>query len=351
MPAVTTATIRTLARGEREAVLDLLDGWPFQDGWRGRDYFRRYVELDPTYADENFWVAEHDGALVSCVQIFPRLVRVGGTAVPTGGIGSVFTSEKARGSGVASALLDAAADAMRARGMELSLLFAARHAFYGRLGWTLWPRPRPIWVRGRRAPEPSRRIEPFDAARDLDAVMALHERRSAPLAGTVVRDRAFWLGQLGFAGNPLEDFAVARDAAGCVAAYARGFVLQGFYMLSELGRAETDDAPDALADLVLHLMEPRDPDPIAARVERGSKELRRVLIAPCADDRALEAALARRGVEIKQFEERSTMLRVVAPDALARRVGERRRGGESDAEYLARILPPERFCFWPADRF
>src|SRR4030095_4441350 len=98
---------------------------------------RRYPEVDPTYRDDNFWVAEHDGRLVACVQIFPRLLRVAGRTVPTGGIGSVFTSEKARGSGVSSALLEAAVDAMRARGMPLSLLFASRHAFSRRLGRAL----------------------------------------------------------------------------------------------------------------------------------------------------------------------------------------------------------------------
>jgi GNAT superfamily N-acetyltransferase len=346
-----SATIRTLRADEREAVLALLDAWPLQDGWRGRDFFRRYVETDPTYADQNFWVAEQDGALVSCVQTFPRLLRMRGTAVPVGGIGSVFTAEKARDTGVASALLEAAADAMRARGMELSLLFAARHAFYGRLGWHLWPRSRGIWVRGRRGPDPARRIEPFDAGRDLDAVIALHERQSAALDGTVVRDRTYWRAQLGFAGNPLEDFVVARDAAGRVVAYARGFVQQGLYMASELCRAEGADAAAALADLVLHAMQPRDPDPLAARVSRGSGELRRVVIAPTADDPELEAALDARCVERKGFEEKGAMLRVVAPDAFERRVGVPRRAGESDADWLARVVPPERFSFWPADRF
>ncbi|RIL07684.1 MAG: hypothetical protein DCC71_02240 [Proteobacteria bacterium] len=343
--------LRTLRAEEREAVLDLLDEWPLSNGWRGRDFFRRYVELDPHYADDDFWVAEHDGRLAACVQIFPRRLRVRGDAVPVGGIGSVFTSERARGSGVASSLLEAAVDAMRARGMELSLLFASRHAFYGRLGWMLWPRRRPLWLRGERtaAPDRARRIEPFEAARDLDAVIALHERYGAALDGAVLRERAYWLGQLGFAGNPLEDFAVARDAAGRVEAYARGCLLEGIYMVTEVGRAP--DAAAALADCVVHLMAPREPDPIAARAARGSAELRRVMVAPAVDDPALGAALAARGVERRSFEERSAMLRVVDAAALARRFGDARAPDESEADWLARLLPPERLCFWPSDRF
>ena len=56
--------IRTLRPQEREALLDLLDGWPLADGWRGRDFFRRYLEDDPSYADEDVWVALDAGKLV-----------------------------------------------------------------------------------------------------------------------------------------------------------------------------------------------------------------------------------------------------------------------------------------------
>ncbi|MBW1687500.1 MAG: hypothetical protein JRS35_20890, partial [Deltaproteobacteria bacterium] len=63
--------IRRLEQGEREEWLDLLDGWELLDGWRGRDYFRRPIEDDPSYEDANVWVAEEAGQLVCSVQIFP----------------------------------------------------------------------------------------------------------------------------------------------------------------------------------------------------------------------------------------------------------------------------------------
>jgi GNAT superfamily N-acetyltransferase len=349
--AVPDLAMRTLRSSERSAVLDLLDEWRLPDGWRGRDFFGRYIEHDPAYRDENFWVAERDGALVACVQIFPRALRIAGAAVRTGGIGSVFTSEKARGSGVSSALLEAAVAAMRERGMPLSLLFASRHAFYSRLGWQLWPRPRPLWLRGAatQAPDAARRVDAFEAARDLDAVIAIHERYSEALPGSVVRDRAYWEGQLRFAGSPEEDFLVARDASGDVEAYARGCLVDGMYFVTEIGRRES--AVDAAADLVLRLSAPRDPDPLAARAGRASAELRRVAVAPPLDDPAFAKALAARGVDTKRFEERSAMLRLVDGAALARATGVARASDESDAAYLARLLPPERLVFWPSDRF
>jgi hypothetical protein len=146
-------TIRTLRRDEREAVLDLLDEWPLSDGWRGRDYFRRYIDCDPTYVDENFHVAEQDGALVSCVQIFPRLLRVGGAAVPVGGIGSVFTSEKVRGSGLV-ALLGVGAAMPEAAWKNAALRVAPR--LYTRLGWTLYRVRAPLGSH-RSAAAPARR--------------------------------------------------------------------------------------------------------------------------------------------------------------------------------------------------
>jgi GNAT superfamily N-acetyltransferase len=348
---MSTSSIRTLRRDEREAVLDLLDEWPLSDGWRGRDYFRRYIDSDPTYVDENFHVAEQDGALVSCVQIFPRELRAGDTAIPTGGIGSVFTSEKARGSGVASRLLEASVAAMRERGMELSLLFASRHAFYTRLGWTLWPRQRPLWfvTDALAAPDAALRVSDFDAARDLDAVAALHARYSASRAGTTVRDRAFWLGNLAFAGNPTEEFSVARDASGRVLAYARASLFEGLCAILELGREESSEAAGALADLVLRCMAARDADPFAARVGKASSEFRRMLLAPAHEDAALTDALTARGVMVKDFEEKGSMFRIVNAEALARRFGAA--SGESPESLLRRVLPPERLVCWPADRF
>ena len=347
------ATIRTLRSDERERVLALLDEWPLSDGWRGRDYFRRYIESDPNYADENFWVAEQGGELVACVQIFPRALRVRGAAVPIGGIGSVFTHEKARGSGVASQLLEAAAAAMRERAMEVSLLFASRHAFYARLGWTLWPRQRPLWLGAdaSAAPGAPRRIDAFDRARDLDAVMGLHEHYAASRDGTVVRSRAFWLGHFGFAGNPTEEFLVARDAAGRIEAYIRVSLLEGFCAVLELGRDESPEGASALAELAVRSAAPRDGDPFAARAGKASADFRRVLLAPAYDDAALDAALAARGVLVKHFEEKGSMFRVLNAAALAQRLGASLGPGESPEALLARLLPPQRLVFWPADRF
>jgi GNAT superfamily N-acetyltransferase len=344
--------VRTLRRAERSALLDLLDLWEMPDGWRGRDFFRRYVEDDPSFADENVWLALRGGRPVSCVQVFPRPVRIRGQVVPMGGIGSVFTRPEERRAGAAEALLAAAAGAMRRRGMLVSLLFATRIPWYTRLGWRSWEGRRSLLERdpaaGAASPPPGADVAPFDAARDLAAVARLHERYSARLEGSVVRDDALWRAALANAGNPREEFLVARRA-GELIAYARATALQGFLVLSEWGRAE--GAEDALAGLVDGLLSPRPADPFATAA-RPSAELRRLGVTiHLALDPPLLERLAARGLRHREVADPTGLWRCLDATALGARVGVPPEPGEEANDFLARLLPPERFAFWTADRF
>ena len=217
----------------------------------------------------------------------------------------------------------------------------------------LWQRQRPLWIATDALVEPDAalRTDGFDVARDLDAVMALHARYSASRDGTTVRDRARWLGPLALAGNPTEEFTVARDASGRVRAYVRTSLFEGFCAVLEVGRDESPAAVAALAELALRSMAPRDDDPFAARAGKASADFRRTLLAPAHDDASLDAALAARGVVVKYFEEKSSMLRVVDAKALAQRFGASLGDGQSPPSLLRRVLPPERLVCWPADRF
>jgi GNAT superfamily N-acetyltransferase len=350
--------IRTLRAHERGALLDLLDGWELADGWRGRDFFRRYLEDDPSYADENVFVAAEGGRLVSCAQVFPRsLCGPGGTALPCGGIGSVFTHASARGSGAARAVLEAAIAGMRARGLAVSLLFASPlhvspESLYGRLGWTSWPSTRLVWrCAGAAAPAAAEAVDlaPFDPARDLDAVRALHASYSGARPGTVLRDTRAWQASLALGGNPGEEFGVARSG-GDVVAYARGVVLYGILQAAELGRRDDAAGAQGLAALVARLLTPRADEPLASH-GKASAELRRMLIAPDPRDAALAGALAARGITAQAVPDPHGMLSCVDADALARAAGVARMPDEKDDALLRRVLPPEELVFWPADRF
>ncbi len=354
--------IRTLHRGEQEALLDLLDGWELPDGWRGRDFFRRYTADEPAFDERDVLVAEDGGRLVSCVQIFPKTLRADGVPLTAGGIGSVFTRPEARGSGIAGALLERAALAMRERGMDLSLLFATRLAFYDRLGWTSWPGTR-TFVRpdgAAAAPDATAAdgalsLAIFDPARDLDAVRALHEAYSGSLSGSVVRDTAAWQSNLRGGALDGEDFWVARRGSdGRVVAYARAIVLSGFLMLSELGRhARLDPEAEALAALVARSLGARDPDRLA-RPGKPSAALRSQLLGPPDHDPALGSALARRGLALRSLPDPTAMLRCLDPSALAKRLGEPAPASDdrqAGTALLRRAFPPDRFTYWLSDRF
>jgi len=339
-------------------MLDLAGLWPSPDELPMRDVFALYVEEDSRFDPRDIWVAEDDrGALASCVQIFPRRLAMHGNSVPTGGIGTVFTHPEHRGAGLARAVLRAAMDDIQGRAMELGLLFAGPTGFYEPLGWRSWTVRRPLLRAPEQAPaEAPGSVESFDPARDLAEVQELHASYSRLRDGLCARDSREWWVSLRNAGNPGEDFLVARSS-GRVVAYARAVCLARFLVVMEWGRAA--DAAAELAGLFTALLTPRQDDPLAP-TGRPSQEFRSVASAAPLLDEALETELARRGVDVVHSEDAGSMFWVANPRALAHRFGEPYRPrdvgeleppGERDARLLGRILPPGRFAFWPSDRF
>lgn len=349
--------IRTLHPEEREALSELLGAWTLADGWKAGAFYRRYREHDPTYADENVWVALEGGRPQACVQIFPRRVRVLGHAVPAGGIGAHFTAPEHRGSGIAGKLLEAAVDAMVRRGFELSLLFGEdRRDFYSGRGWASWPGERTILRMSEGHPPLSAEqlardgeieIAAFDRGRDFAAVKAIHSAYSASRNGTVVRDDVLWEASLKLAGNPEEEFLVARRGGDTVA-YVRAALIGGLLTVSELARR--DDAASPLALLMARILAPRENDALAAE-GLSSRQLRSSALLPAFDDLPLTVAMEQRGIGSHPVDLRSIMLRCLDMPGLARRLDVSLFPGETPDEFLARILPRDSLVFWPADRF
>ncbi|MCP4037441.1 MAG: GNAT family N-acetyltransferase [bacterium] len=348
--------IRTLSTEEREPLLELLDGYELPDGWRGRNYFRRAMDYDSSYVDENIWVAVEDGSLLACAQIFPRRIRVLGHAIPSGGLGALFTAPQRHGKGIASLLVQAAVDAMVRRGMEISLLHTERQNFFRTRGWQSWKSERSLLQRatasapGPRDPLPtSQEIEfaSFDRERDLAAVKAIHSAYSASRSGTVVRDDEAWEASLCLAGNPIEEFLVARHS-GATVAYARCTLLGGVLTITELGRLE--DGAAALASLIAYILEEREHDDLAPSGV-SSRELRSAAMLPAFDDLQLTVALEHRGLSSHPVEDPTSMLRCLNMEALAARLDIALFPDEQPDQFLERILPRDSLVFWPADRF
>ena len=181
----------------------------------------------------------------------------------------------------------------------------------------------------------------FDWERDFEAVKAIHSAYSASRNGTAVRDNALWGASFRLAGNPVEDFEVAR-CNGKVVAYVRATLLNEAYMVTELGCLE--DASAALATLLCSLLIPRDDDCLVP-AGISSRELRAFAVLN------LTVELENRGVSSHPVDDSSTMLRCLNAPALAKRLDVSLLPGEEGEDFMRRILPPDSLVFWPADRF
>jgi GNAT superfamily N-acetyltransferase len=346
--------IRTLKSNERESLLDLLDGWEMLDSWQGREFFARCFGEDPSYSDDNVWVAVEGDRLLSCAQIFPRRIRILGHAISAGGIGTVYTDPSRRNEGLASATLEAAVIAMTQREMVVSILFAGKLDFYGKRGWSSWKSERSILRKAEVQPTGVKldasddvEIAVLDRDRDFAAVKAIHSAYSASRNGTVVRDDSLWDASLKLAGNPSEEFLVARSN-GTAVAYARCTFLNGIFTVTELARRE--DAAVPLALLMTRMMEARDDDPLAPDGV-SSSELRSAMLLPAFDDLALTVALEHRGLATHPVEDPTSMLRCLNMNELAEQLDITLFPDEVPADFLARILPRDSLVFWSADRF
>jgi GNAT superfamily N-acetyltransferase len=330
-PPAPSLVVRTIAPHERAAVLQLLGEWITPE------FFGRYFEHDPAFRDDLCFVGVTNDQIVSTLQVFTKEVRVAGATVLVGGIGNVFTTPAHRERGIASRLLRHAVASMKSAGFDLSLLFAVRLAFYGRHGWSSHPR-RFLFMEPAR-PRVSDRytIEPFTTASDLDAVMDLYSIYSGKLPGTTLRDRRYWLGQLNYAGNPEEDFLVARarDPSNRIVAYARGTRLYEYYVIMEHGYLPGHAG--ALSDLVCRL------HGTEAREVPGT-------ITQLATEPGIVRDLGARGLTLRTVEDVFWMWRLISPARLARKLGISavEVAGE---HFLHQLFPPDGSVFWLSDRF
>ncbi len=333
-----TPSIRTVAAPERDAVLDLLGGWfgdqPGEPGRAtARAFFARYFVHDPTFRDDLCFVAEQDGRLISTLQVFRKQVQVDGAVVQIAALGNVFTDPAARTGGLASALLERAIAAMHTHGFDASLLFAEKIDFYARHGWRSHTRHLAFLARDARYAAAPANCSPFDAGRDLDEVMAIYETYSAAVAGATRRDRGYWRGQLGYAGNPGERFLLARHA-GRIVAYARATDLYDLNVITEHGCLP--DATEPLADLIAH--------------QHALGAARHGSLAQIAPDAGLEAALATRELPVRHVEDPSAMWRLLDAERLAAKLRLPVPSVQRE-DFFRELFPLGASRYWISDRF
>ncbi len=124
--------INSVAEEDFSVVLDILES-AFPD--MSRSFFYSMTMRDPWYQSKYSLIAKRKDDSFAHVQIFKRVLSLGGDNITFGGIGSVATRPEHRGNGYASRLLKRALDIMREEGMAGSFLFTSIQPFYEKLGW------------------------------------------------------------------------------------------------------------------------------------------------------------------------------------------------------------------------
>jgi predicted N-acetyltransferase YhbS len=320
--------LRTIEVSERGAVLDLLAEW-----LGDRAFFARYLEHDPTFRADLCFVAADEGRFVSTLQVFRKRIRLRGAVAEVAAVANVFTTAGYRDRRLASQLVTMASAAMADHGFDLSLLFATRIPFYGRLGWQSHVRQLLYIEPGNCPADGDYALRVFTPA-DLPAVMEIYDAYNAERVGTTVRDVPYWEGQLRYAGNPQEDFLLAADGERVVA-YARGTKLYDFYVVME--HAHLAGAEAALTQLIGHL------HGSVARALPGT-------ITHLTTSPEVQRALKANGLELRTVDDVFWMWRVVSPARLAAKLGIDPIDLENDDVFF-RLLPPATSVYWMADRF
>ena len=113
-------------------------------------------------------VAAADGVALAHAAVVPRVLEVGGRALPAGYVESVVTATERQREGLGSAVMTEVGKLLR-REFELGALATGRHAFYERLGWERWRGPTSV----------RRDAQEIRTEGDDDAVMVLRFGPSA----------------------------------------------------------------------------------------------------------------------------------------------------------------------------
>jgi len=215
---MSTPEIRPATQGEIPEVLR------FQAKCYGlpEAHFRELSERDPWFKPENILLLHSSDKIASCLQIFPKPIRIGSASVTIAGVGNVATHPEYRGRGYATRLLERAVELMKDRGYGLSILFTKIHGFYQRLGWGV-ACPRYKYVipaaEGRHRDPSEFQVEPLKQD-DLNDIMHIYEASNKRRMLSVQRSAECWRRQLSHRlAEEIESVVVRKD--GEILAYGR----------------------------------------------------------------------------------------------------------------------------------
>lgn len=169
-----------------------------------KEYFARHLLKDKTLSFNDTRILLRDGKIVSSVQVFPRIISVSEGVIRFGGIGNVATLPAERNNGYAGILMHDALEYMTNKGFPLAMLSTHINSYYEKFGFTTILRTSARFkvLQG----ESFEEISQFNLEEDLPNVMKLYNEFNFKKAGTVVRDRNYWMSQLDFSGEDKDLF-------------------------------------------------------------------------------------------------------------------------------------------------
>jgi predicted acetyltransferase len=163
-----------------------------------RERFEKRLREGAGESDGALIAGYRDGVLVGAMDWYDYTMRLRGTDVFAGGLGSVAVSLDARRRGVAGDLVRAFIDAYRARGATVVLLHPFRHDFYRRFGFGHGTKMNRYHVPPLELPEGpgGERVRKVDATA-AQAIAACYERVRLRTNGLIVTSADDFRKQLG----------------------------------------------------------------------------------------------------------------------------------------------------------
>jgi len=207
-------------------------------------HFRELSERDPWFKPENILLLRSSDKIASCLQIFPKPIRIGSASVTIAGVGNVATHPEYRGRGYATRLLEQSVRLMRGRGYGLSVLFTKIHNFYQRLGWGIaCPRYKYVIPTAEEGHKDSSefQVEPLEQD-DLNDIMHIYEASNKRRTLSVRRSEECWRRQLSHRlAEEIESAVVRKD--GGLLAYGRFTTTAKRLWIIEAGSPREGKAP------------------------------------------------------------------------------------------------------------
>ncbi len=187
-------TFRPARASDRDRLIDIhFNSFPDPRGVAARE---TVFFANPLGTLDDAVVVEKNGAIVGHAFLFAMQCGFGGRAIQAGGIASVGVAPEARGSGVASALLNHLHEVADQRGDVITLLFPFREAFYARLGYASVAPNHRLGFRPAAVPREWRgsgdvQVRAATGA-DREAIATCYETCIAKNSGWIARTARYW---------------------------------------------------------------------------------------------------------------------------------------------------------------